>query len=300
MTRPIIITGAGGFVGTHLHAELGEDACAIDVDVTDSEAVSAAVRELRPGAVVHLAATSSVSLSFRQPAETWRVNAVGTVNVLEAVRRQARTARVLVLSTGEVYGRAAVVPTPEDSPFAPLSPYAASKVAAEVACVQAARADGLDVVVARSFGLLGPGQSEKYFSGSWTRQIAQLEHAGGGVLFTGDLSIRRDLTDVRDACRAFRLLLDRAVPAGTYNVASGRAVALSRVVRLLLSLAQCAVEVRTDPERLRPADVPVQCGDPSRLQAATGWTREVALRKTLADALDAARASVHRERLGAA
>ena len=156
MEGAILVTGADGFVGSHLLAVLGEQARSLDGDVTDAQAMADAVGRGRPVAVVHLAAGSSVGASWSDPGEAWRVNALGTVNVLEAVRTQAPDARVLVVSTGEVYGRAEDIPTTEDAPVAPLSPYAASKAAAEVAAGQAQRA-GLDVVVARAFQHEGPG-----------------------------------------------------------------------------------------------------------------------------------------------
>jgi GDP-4-dehydro-6-deoxy-D-mannose reductase len=258
--------------------------------------VTAAIGEAKPGAVVHLAALSWVPESWREPARVWEVNAVGTVNVLEAVRQASPQARVLAVSTGEVYGRAGRVPTPEDAPVAPVSPYAASKAAAELACSQAAES-GLDVVVARAFGHEGPGRDGRFAVGSWTRQLAEYELAGGGTLRVGNLEAERDLTDVRDVCRAYRLLLGSSVPAGVYNVASGKTVRMSRVVELLVQMARCPVDVQTDPERLRPTDIPVLCGDASRLQDATGWRPEIPLERTLADTLDAARRSVRSERM---
>ncbi len=261
----------------------------MEADVTDRNAVADAVREARPEAVIHLAAISSVAASWGGGARTWEVNAVGTVNVLDAVREHAPDARIIAVGTGEVYGRADEIPTTEDAPLAPLSPYAASKAAAEVACGRAARADGLDVIVARSFPHAGPGRTEDFAIGSWARQIARLEKEGGGPLLVGDLSVERDLTDVRDVCRAYRLLLDRDVAAGVYNVATGRAVPLTRIVELLVESARVDVSVEQDAARLRPADVPVVCGDASRLRAATGWRPEIPLATSLADALEAAR-----------
>ena len=246
-----------------------------------------------PVAVVHLAAGSSVGASWSDPGEAWRVNALGTVNVLEAVRTQAPDARVLVVSTGEVYGRAEEIPTTEDAPVAPLSPYAASKAAAEVAAGQAQRA-GLDVVVARAFQHEGPGRDERFAVGSWSAQIVRAEEAGGGTVQVGDLTARRDITDVRDVVRAYEALLDPSVPAGTYNVASGRAVEMQEVLDILVGLAACPIEVERDPERLRPAELPVLSGDASRLRAATGWAPTISLEQTLADTLQAARAASER------
>lgn len=287
MSRPVLVTGGQGFVGAHL-LRLLDDAVAPEVDVTDQVALRAAVHELRPRAVVHLAALSQVSDSWRDPATVWQVNAVGTVNLLESVRGECDDARVLVVSTGEVYGRADVVPTPETAEPRPLSPYAASKAAAEVAACQAGRSD-LDVVVARAFQHEGPGRDDRFAVGSWTLQLAELERAGGGVLRVGNLDVERDLTDVRDVCRAYQALLDPAVPAGVYNVASGRAVALRDVVARLVALCRVPVTVEPDPERMRASDVPVVSGDPSKLHAATGWKPEIAFERTLSDTLESAR-----------
>lgn len=291
MTGPILVTGAGGFVGGYLLAELGQAAVPSQTDVTDSAAVAKDVAEVAPSAIVHLAALSSVAGSWHAGAEVWRVNAIGTVNVLDAAAAEQPAARLLVASTGEVYGRADVFPTPAAAPMRPVSPYGASKAAAELACERAARADGLDVVVARAFPHVGPGQDERFAVASWAAQISRLEAQGGGTLAVGDLSVQRDLTDVRDVARAYRLLLEPSVAAGTYNVASGRAVRLAEVVETLVGLAECPVQVEVDEARLRPADIPILCGDPTRLREATGWSPTIPLEQTLADTLLAARAS---------
>lgn len=291
MAAPILVTGAQGFAGRHLLAELDDRAQSLEVDVTDAEALTEAVGEAQ--AVVHLAAGSSVSESWADPREAWRVNTLGVVNVLEAVRAKAPSARVLVVSTGEVYGRAERVPTPEGARVAPVSPYAASKAAAEIAADQARRA-GMDVVVARAFQHEGPGRDERFAVGSWAAQIARAEEAGGGPVRIGDLTARRDITDVRDVVRAYAALLDRDVPADTYNVASGRAVEMQQVLDLLVGFASVPIEIQRDSERMRPAELPVVCGDVSRLRAATGWAPTIPLEQTLADTLAAARAATER------
>ena len=291
---PVLVTGAGGFAGRYLVAEMGEDGIAAAVDVTDADEVSKAVDAIRPAAVVHLAARTSVAASWQDVPDVWRVNALGTVNILEAVRAKMPAARVLAVSSAEVYGRAREIPTSETAPLEPLSPYAGSKAAAEIACAQA-RLEGLDVVVVRPFPHTGPGQDERFAIGSWTRQIARLETRGGGALTVGNLSVERDITDVRDVARAYRLLLDPDVPAGTYNIASGRAVTMQRVVELLVAMAQSSVVVEHDAARMRPADIPVLCGDASRLTETTGWRPGIPLEETLADTLHHARELVKRE-----
>jgi GDP-4-dehydro-6-deoxy-D-mannose reductase len=293
VTGPILVTGAEGFVGRHLLAQLGDRAQPLDVDVTDANAVARAVAESAPAAVMHLAALSSVGTSWEEAGETWRVNTVGTVNVLEAVRLESPETRVLFASTGEVYGRVEKVPTAEDAPLAPVSPYAASKAAAELACEQARRV-GVDVVVSRAFQHEGPGRDERFAIGSWAAQIARAEESGGGTIRVGDLSGRRDITDVRDTCRAYALLLDPSVPAGTYNIATGEVAEMREVLDTLIDLSTAPLEIEPDPERMRPADVQIVCGDASRLRAATGWTPTIALEQTLADTLDAARRATTR------
>ncbi len=284
----VLITGGHGFVGKHLQRQLGDRALLAEADVTDPASLAEAVASTAPDAVVHLAAMSSVADSWSGTQEVWRVNVLGTVNVLEAVRAEAPQARVLVVSTGQVYGQAEKIPTPEESPIAPLSPYAASKAAAELACGQSS----LEVMITRPFQHEGPGRDERFAIGSWTRQIARLEASGGGAIQVGDLTSRRDITDVRDVCRAYELLLDPTVPAGAYNVASGKAVAMQEVLDLLVAQARCSVEVEVDPARSRPTDLTAVCGDASKLRAATGWTPTISLEQTLADALAWAREAV--------
>jgi len=280
---PVLVTGPNGFVGGHLRAELGQAFVPFEGDVLDAEALREAVREA--DAIVHLAAESSVAASWEDAFRAWRVNVDGTVNVLAAVGAERPGARVLFASTCEVYGNASRIPTPEDERVAPVSPYAASKAAAELAC----GVSGLDVVVARATNHEGPGRDDRFAVGSWTRQIARLEVEGGGTLRVGDLSAERDLLDVRDVCRAYRLLLDRSVPAGTYNVATGETVTMAHVIEVLVGLARVPVRVERDESRVRPAEVPRLAGDASRLHAATGWHAEIPLERTLADTLEAAR-----------
>ena len=291
MEGSTLVTGAGGFVGRHLLTELGSAGVPTEADVTEPAAIAQALAETKPQCVVHLAALSSVADSWGTTAEVWRVNVLGTVTLLQAVKLANPEARVLLASTGQVYGMAKDSPTSEDAAIAPISPYAASKAAAEIAGVQA-REDGQDVVIARSFQHEGPGRDERFAIGSWTRQIAELETTGGGALKVGDLSAQRDITDVRDVVRAYRALLDPSVPAEAYNVASGSVVSMREIVEKLVAMAQVPIEIEVDPARSRPTDLPVVCGDASKLTAATGWAPRIPLDQTLADALEHARAAV--------
>jgi GDP-4-dehydro-6-deoxy-D-mannose reductase len=279
----VVVTGPAGFVGGHLRAELGEAFVPYEGDVLDADSLIEAVRGA--DAVVHLAAQSSVAASWEDAMGSWRVNVDGTVCLLEAVREARPEARILFASTCDVYGNASRIPTPEDEGLAPLSPYAASKSAAELAC----QFSGLDIVVARAAPHEGPGRDDRFAVGSWSRQIARLEAEGGGTLRVGDLSAERDILDVRDVCRAYRLLLEPSVRARTYNVASGKAVRMADVVDLLVGLARAPVRVERDEARVRPVDISRLSGDPSKLREATGWEPQIPLEQTLADTLAAAR-----------
>lgn len=258
------------------------------VDVTDALAVRDAIGDAAPDAVYHLAAQSSVHSSWDDPATTFRVNALGTLHVLDAVRRNAAAARVLVVSSVEVYGvvAPAELPLPETAPFRPATPYAASKAAAEMAAVQAQLGWGLDVIRARPFTHTGPGQAPRFFVASMAQQIVQAVATGATELRTGNLAVGRDISDVRDVVRAYRMLIERGHGGEVYNVCSGRSVTLGHIVRLLLALNGSDLAVTTDPARLRPVDLPDLRGDPSRLRQVTGWEPEYTLDRTLADVLE--------------
>lgn len=289
------MSGARGFVGTWLvphleaagHAVVGVDS---DVDVCDAAAVDDSIGAARPDAIVHLAALSSVAASLSDPARAARVNALGTLHVLRAAQRRAPAARVLLVSSSEIYGPGAGAPFDERAALAPRTPYARAKAAADrLGAAFAAR--GLDVVRARPFNHTGPGQRDEFVASSFARQLAEIE-AGlrPPELAVGNLDAVRDFLDVADVVEAYRRLLDRAVPAGVYNVASGTGVAIRELLALLLAASTAKPAVREDPARWRPADASV--GDASRLRRATGWAPRIPLADTLARLLEDWRARI--------
>ncbi len=286
------ITGGRGFVGPWLlrHLESSGDEVVLadeSVDVTDGPAVREAIAAARPDVVYHLAAQSSVSSSWEDPAATFAVNALGSLQVLAAVRAVAPPARVLLISSVEIYGlvQPADLPVTEGAPFRPATPYAASKAAAEMAAIQAHVGWGLDVVRVRPFTHTGPGQTPRFFVPNMARQIVEASRTGATELRTGNLTVARDILDVRDVVRAYRLLAERGEPGEVYNICSGRSVTLDEVVRVLLALAGSDLRITTDPARMRPVDLPDLRGDASRLHAATGWEPQFALEDTLLDVL---------------
>ena len=293
-----LITGATGFVGRHLteHLEAGGDevvgtdlrssATAIGLDVTDGLAVDGVLASVRPEVVYHLAGWSDVGSSWRNPLSAFRANAEGTLNVLEAAHAHD-VARVLVVSSADVYGIVdeADLPITEATPLRPVSPYAASKVAADFLAVQAHLGRGLDTVRVRAFNHLGPGQGEGFVASALAARIAANERTGSDEVPVGNLTARRDFTDVRDVVRAYRLLAEHGTAGEAYNVCSGVAVAVQDLADLLLTQAAGPMRLVVDADRHRPVDVPVLLGDSSRLTEATGWRPTIPLDQTLADLL---------------
>jgi GDP-4-dehydro-6-deoxy-D-mannose reductase len=287
----VFVTGAGGFAGGHAMARLqeaGVELSELRGDLRDGEALARELREARPDAVLHLAAAASVAEGFLRERETWEINATGTVVLLGAVAETAPDARVVLASSCEVYGVVdeARQPIGEDEPLRPRSPYAASKAAAEMA----AAASPLDVVVARPFPHIGPGQDERFAIASFAAQLARIERGEAPPrLAVGNLDARRDLCDVRDVADAYLRLLSGDGLSGAYNVCRGQAERIGDVLDRLRGLVETPVEVVVDPGRLRPLDVPLLLGDPARLQAATGWRATRSLDESLADVLTAFR-----------
>jgi GDP-4-dehydro-6-deoxy-D-mannose reductase len=287
----VFVTGGSGFVGQWLQAHLldnGDEVVAPEVDVTDGDALRDAIARTAPEAIYHLAALTNVGESWGAPQLTFEVNAVGTLNLLEAARLVPAPPTVLLVCSAEVYGRVGAddLPLTEEAPLRPVSPYAASKVAAEYLGLQAFLAHGLPVIRVRAFNHIGPGQAPNFVVSSLARQIAEVELGGGGAVKVGNLTPRRDFTDVRDVVRAYRLLVEHGTAGEVYNVCSGRAVAIDEIARVLLGLAGGDLRVEVDPERVRAVDIPVLCGDNSRLLAATGWQPAHALEHTLRDVLE--------------
>ena len=302
-----LITGVSGFVGRHLSEHLramgdeveGCDRADGSVDIGDLDSVQSVVDRVKPEVVYHLAGWSDVGGSWAAPIEVFRANAEGTLNVLLACAR-ARVDRVLAVSSADVYGivHEEDLPITEDAQLRPVTPYAASKVAADYLALQAWLGSGLPVLRARAFNHLGPGQLPRFVAPALAERIARNELDGGDVVPVGNLSARRDFTDVRDVVRAYRLLVERGEPGAAYNVCSGRDVSVQQLAEALLGMARQPMELKPDQALERPIDVPVLLGDYTRLKTATGWEPEIPLEQTLADLLDDMRARVRSGAIG--
>ncbi len=293
------VTGARGFVGPHLvdHLEAcGDDVVSLDrhgpdsFDVTNADQVRSRLSEARPEVVYHLAALSHVGESWKSPAASFRVNAEGTLNILRTCT-EIGVRRVIVVLSSEEYGRVeeADLPLTESSPLRPVTPYGAGKAAADFLALQSFLGDGLDTIRVRPFSHTGPGQSSRFVVPALAARIARAERDEIEQIPVGSLDAVRDLTDVRDVVRAYRLVAQRGEPGEVYNVCSGIGVSVREVADRLLARAHRPIRLVSDPELVRPVEVPRLVGSNARLREATGWSPEIALDETLGDVLQYAR-----------
>jgi GDP-4-dehydro-6-deoxy-D-mannose reductase len=244
---------------------------------------------VRPDRVFHLAAQSYVPTSWAAPTETLTANVTCQLNLFEAARELELPARFQIAGSSEEYGlvQPGEVPIREDNPLRPLSPYAVSKVAQDLLAYQYWRSHGLYSVRTRGFNHTGPRRGEVFVTSSFARQIAEIEKGRREpVVHVGNLEAQRDFTDVRDMVRAYWLALEHGEPGEVYNIGSGRAYTIRQVLDILLGLSTTRVEVREDPARLRPSDVPILLGDATRFRRVSGWEPTIPFEVTLKDLLD--------------
>ena len=301
-----LIVGVAGFVGRHLVKELinsgwevhgtrlptetaNLDIPVYGLDILDAAAIKGLLKRLTPDCLFHLAAQSSVAISWKQPALTIDVNIKGAVNLLEAVREMENPSRVLLIGSGDEYGYVLPdeLPISESTPLRPGNIYAVTKISQGNLGQVYARAYGLEVVIVRAFNHIGQGQTDTFVVPGFCKQIADIEAKGDeGVIRVGNLEAKRDITDVRDVVRAYRLLADKGISGEIYNVGSGKAIAIGDILGILIGLSKAKITVEQDPARMRPSDTPVIEADITKLAACTGWKPEVPLEGTLGDVLD--------------
>jgi len=301
----VLVTGANGFVGRHLAAELnaqGHTALAFDVgpvapespmkegatgDIAAPAAVKAAVRRLEPDACVHLAGCAFVPAGASAPQLVLSINLMGTVHVLEAFRECNPRARLLVISSAQVYGsRARPGPLTEDDALEPDNLYGISKSAADQVGRLYATQYGMDVMTARPYNHIGPGQSPQFVVASFAHQLREFQRGAAKELRTGNLESRRDFTDVRDVARAYRLLLEKGRPGQAYNIASGNELGIGEILERMCAIAGVHPPVIRD-ESLFRVDHFNPLLDITRLRKDTGWEPLIPLERTLRDILNA-------------
>jgi len=258
-------------------------------DMTDAYSMRSLITVVQPDRIFHLAAQSFVPASWNLPAETLTANIVGEVNLFEAVREWGGDPLIHIAGSSEEYGLVFPdeVPIKETNPLRPLSPYAVSKVAQDLLAWQYHRSYGLKTVVTRGFNHTGPRRGLVFSTSTFARQIAEIEKGiRPPVIKVGDLSSKRDFTDVRDMVRAYWLALDKGVPGEVYNIGSGVTMEIGEMLNVLLSLSTVKVSVEPDPARMRPSDVKILWADASKFRQQTGWQPQIPFRQTMQDLLD--------------
>jgi GDP-4-dehydro-6-deoxy-D-mannose reductase len=301
----VLVTGISGFAGPWVAralAEAGHEVhglvrgagpwprlARVSLHRGELEDAARVVRELVPDAVIHLAAISSMRGAEDDPVAAYRTNVGGTLAVLAAVRAHAPRARVLAVTSGEVYGaiEPADLPVGEDTPLRPLTVYGASKAAADLTAGQWAHAYGLDVVRARPFNHTGPGQEPTFVCSAIARQLALIE-AGRQppVVRVGNPDPVRDFSDIRDVAAGYVALIERGRSGAAYNLCAGEGVSIAEVIAVLRTHARVAVRVQSDPALRRTLDVPRVVGSHARASADTGWMPRISLADTLQAVLD--------------
>jgi len=300
----VLVTGATGFVGRHLVTELsrsGHEPLLLDsrpppdpichtfvrVDITQPDALADALRRHSPEACIHLAGIAFVPLGWREPATVIRVNLMGTVALLEALRENTPHCRTLIVTSAEIYGRRDPGrPLAEEAPVRPENPYAVSKAGADMAALLFAGRYGLPIMTARPANHCGPGQSSAFVVPAFARQLAEIRLGRRPPqMLVGNLESLRTFTDVRDVVRAYRLLVEKGRPGTAYNISASNRVKIREMLESLMVVAGVRPQLVTDPNRYRPTDsTPLL--DVSRLQADTGWSPRYSLEETLHDVFE--------------
>ncbi|MCU1284844.1 MAG: GDP-6-deoxy-D-mannose reductase [Acidobacteriales bacterium] len=293
MSLRVLIVGASGFVGQHMQDFLRSDFEVIaphhSVDVRHRESLTEMVANARPDWVIHLAAVSSVPNSFEYPMETYEINFLGTLNLLAALRDNRFAGKFLFVSSSQIYGLQGELEPPflEDRPPRPVNPYAVSKLAGEALCYQWSQTEDFQIIIARPFNHIGPGQNENFVIPNFARQITEIKRGlREPVLNVGNIDVARDFTDVRDVVRAYRLLLEFGANGESYNVCSGVQTSIRFLIQKLLEITSVSAEIKHGKDRYRIAEQTRMVGNAEKLCRATGWTPQITLEQSLNSILE--------------
>ncbi|MCJ7643674.1 MAG: GDP-mannose 4,6-dehydratase [Candidatus Aminicenantes bacterium] len=310
----VLITGITGFAGSHLaeyilanHSDVSvfgivrwrsrmdnilqiqDKIELVEADLKDMVSLKAVLADVKPDRIFHLAAQSFVPTSWKCPAETFAINAIGEINLFESILALNQKPKIQIAGSSEEYGQvfSNEIPMKETNPLRPLSPYAVSKIAQDMLAFQYQKSYGVRAVRTRGFNHTGPRRGDVFVTSSFARQIAEIEKKKRPpVIHVGNLEAKRDFTDVRDMVRAYWLSLEKGVEGEVYNIGSGQAYSMQEVLDLLMSLSRSKMEVKVDPARLRPSDVPVLLSDSSKFRALTGWRPMIPFKQTILDLLN--------------
>lgn len=314
MAKKILITGASGFVGSHLidfllaHRSydivgtylsekslrnLSSSAGKIEtirVDLQEKEHVLDLVKKTMPDIIVHLAALPAVGDSYERPMETIINNVSSELHILEAVKNlKLMNCRILVVTSADVYGKVSEkdIPIDEETPLNPTNTYAVSKIAQDFLALQYVNAYGLDIVRARPFNHIGPRQAPGFVVADFAKHIIEIEKGKKEpVMHVGNLSSKRDFTDVRDIVAAYALLLEKGGKGQVFNIGLGKSYKISTILDMLLALTKVKITVELDKKLLRGQDAPDRICDPRKFEKLTGWKPTIPIEQTLADTLD--------------
>lgn len=317
----VLITGITGFVGSHLAEyvlrefpgvevygsirwrsrtenieHLRDKVRLIESDLKDPVSVSTMISQVKPDRLFHLAAESFVPTSWKAPSQTFTVNCIGQINIMEALKNESPHTRMQIAGSSEEYGlvHPNEVPIRETNPLRPLSPYAVSKIAQDMLAYQYHMSYNLHIVRTRAFNHTGPRRGEVFVESNFAKQIAMIEKGlQEPIIRVGNLTSRRDFTDVRDIVRGYWLSLEKAEAGEVYNLAHGDSITIQELLDRLLAMSTVKPTVLPDPSRMRPSDVEILEGSHEKFTAATGWKPEIPLEKTLRDLLEYWRERVH-------
>ena len=307
----VLIIGAAGFVGQHLLQYLsGQDnldisvtklqsesipmdgtqsVSVLDIDITDRSSIDQVIQTVNPTHVIHLAAQSSVALSWSNPTLTMSINVNGTLNLLDSLRENVPGCRILIVGSSEQYGKIKpeMLPIIETNPLSPENPYAVSKAAQEMIAQLYVRSYHMNIILVRAFNHIGPGQSSQFVVSDFSKQIAEIEKGlRVPIVRVGNLDAKRDFTDVRDIVRGYWMLLQLGQSGEIYNIGKGQSIAIHDILYELVKLSPMKITVQTDLTKMRPVDTPEIIADISKINKQTTWRPTIEIKQSLIDILD--------------
>lgn len=307
-----LITGINGFIGSHLADYLLKKGYKVFgtvrktsntekiehikhkiklniAELTDAESIYRVLNDIKPDEIYHLASYSNVKKSWEEPREVILSNTIGTINLLESVRKLKINPPIQISGSSEEYGLSLKDGSSvnETAPLKPLSPYAVSKVSQDMLSFQYSKAHGLRSIVTRGFNHTGPRRDDTYVVSSFSKQIVMIEKGlQEPVMTVGNLEVTRDFSDVRDVVRAYHLLLQKGIPGESYNICSGKVYSIKEILDILLSLSNVKIKIKSDPKKMRAIDILIMKGSYKKLNKQTGWKPEIPFKDTARDILD--------------